>query len=427
MRATPPHPPVSLLRRHLPLLDWLPRAYRAGFLPLDVRARARATAEAYRAGRRRTDPVAAAPNTDAVAAALQFELGRTDNLRFAELPDPDAVTLAPGEALFAPQSLGANRYVTVYGGAYLTLDIGGFVDPRGLTNTDRFKGTPAWGRARVLRSRHPSLREGDTYYGFWPIAAYSVRGVRDLDADGFVGYLDIPEFSGPREWLKLIRIDAPPDAYAVDNLEYFKIGLTFAAALHDEGYYGARRLVLSSASSASARIIAMCVRARRPDFEIVGLTSPRNLGELGAVDYYDAVYAYDDLASVPSAGESLYFDALGREDVTAAVFDHLRLARWWVYGEGSDRFLFRLLRRNRRGTFYTNLVDSYDYQRRAGLTDASLLRDCRGFIERYELEERWYGDARVVRTNRELFDVFHAYLANTHTGERVVYRSGLLA
>ena len=430
-------PPLSLLRRHLPLLDWLPRAYRAGFLPLDIRARARRTADAYRAAKRRTDAVAAAPNTDAPIAALQFELGRPDNLRFAELaPDTDALPLADGEVVFAPQSLGANRYITVYGGAYLTMDIGRFVDPRGETNTERFKGTPAWGRARVLRSRHPGVGEGDVYYGFWPLAAYCVRGVRDLDARGAprdggpgatsTGYLDLPTFTGPREWLKVIRMDAPAEAYAIDTFEYFKIGLTFAAALHDEGYYDAHRLVLTSASSVSARVIAMCVRERRPDFQIVGLTSPRNLAALRATTYFDAVYAYDDLADCPADGRSLYFDALGREETSVRVFEHFRLARWWMYGEGGDRSLFRLLKRNRRGTFYTNLVDSYDYQLRHGTTDGELLAACTRLIERYDLEDAWYGDARLVSTNQEVFDLFRAYLDNTHGGERVVYRSPLL-
>ena len=416
---------MSLLNRILPLLTWLPKARRAGFLPPDYRARQRRSKAAYQLARRLDLPVATEPNTDADCTALQFQLGRPDNIRFLALdPHLDDVELSNNEVLFVPHSLGANRYITVYSAPYLQLDLDAFTDPRGEWNTRSFKATPAWGRCRVHRSNHPALRVGDLYYGFWPLAAYNRRRVHRVPPGADLAFQDLPDFSGPREWLKLIRLNERPDSLAVDNFEYVKIGLTYACELRDQAYFGADQLVISSASSASGRLIAMCLRRVRPDFRIVGLTSPHRVTELRAASYFDAVYAYDAIASARPA-KSLYFDALGREAVTAAVFAHFPVRRWWIYGEGGSRTFLRYLRRNRHGTLYTNLVDSYIYQERHDLSDEELLRITLELIDTYDLERAWYADARLISRSREVFDLYHAYLTNTHTGERVVYRSPL--
>ena len=416
---------MSLLDRHLPLLSWIPKARAARFLPTDYRARTQAAQRAYRTARALDLPVLTSAGDPPDVAALQCQLGRRRNARVQPLAeDPRTLPLGAGEVVFAPQSLGVNRYITGYGGAYLFLDIGQFTDPRGVQNTRSFKTVPAWGRCRVLRSNHPEVAAGSVFYGFWPLAAFCVRRV---STDGPVVQQELPRFSGPREWLKLIRMDdyAATD-YAIDNYEYVKIGITFARELGDRDFFGGRRLVISSASSASGQIIAMAVKERYPDFPVVGLTSDNNLGRVRAMSYFDAAYSYGSLAAAANDGPSLYFDVLGKEEITTAVFDHFRLARWWIYGEGSTASYWRLLRRNRRGTFYTNLVDSYDYQLRHGITDGELLSECVALAERHQLARRWYADARLISTGRALFDLYRGYVDGTHTGERFIYRSPLV-
>ncbi len=46
-------------------------------------------------------------------------------------------------------------------------------------------------------------------------------------------------------------------------------------------------------------------------------------------------------------------------------------------------------------------------------------------IEKYGLEERWYAGARIISTSDELFDLYHAYMNNSHTGEKMIYQSPL--
>ena len=102
------------------------------------------------------------------------------------------------------------------------------------------------------------------------------------------------------------------------------------------------------------------------------------------------------------------------------------MSPWWIYGEGSERTYIKFLKRNRKGTFYSNLADSYIYQIRNGISDADMLEQCLNMIEKYDLERQWYTDARVIFSSKELFELYQAYINNTHTGEKMVYESPLL-
>ena len=137
------------------------------------------------------------------------------------------------------------------------------------------------------------------------------------------------------------------------------------------------------------------------------------------------MFTYDDIQSSPNHNNSLYFDALGWDSVSRSVFDHYRISRWWIYGEGSEKTYLKYLMKNRKGTFYSNLADSYIYQLRNCITDADMLEQCRNLIEKYNLEQQWYGNVRKISSSQEVFEIYQAYINNSHSGEKVVYQSPL--
>ena len=418
---------MKLIEQLLPLLGWIPKAKKAGFLPGKLFSRVSETKAAFRGAKQLNIPMLKDAENQPDIAALQFQMGRPRNMHFLPMEeDIEHLPLGENEVLFVPQSLAANRYITYYSGGYILQDIGTFVDPKGVQNTKAFKIAPCWGRCKVYRSNHPQIKEGSTYYGFWPMAAYSVRRVCDVDSTGFIAYHDLPSFTGPKEWLKLIQMNDTENVHAVENYEYWKIGITYARELQDMNYFGAQQLVISSASSASGQCIAMCLKELNPSFKVVGLTSRRNYDFVKQFPYFDEVYTYEDVRACPGTDKSLYFDALGWESVTKDVFDHFEVSRWWIYGEGSETTYIKFLKRNRKGTFYSNLADSYIYQIRNGISDADMLEQCRNMIEKYDLERQWYTGARVISSSKELFELYHAYINNTHTGEKMIYESPLL-
>ena len=48
-------------------------------------------------------------------------------------------------------------------------------------------------------------------------------------------------------------------------------------------------------------------------------------------------------------------------------------------------------------------------------------------INKYDLEKQWYTGVRKVSRSKDLFDLYQAYVNNTHSGEKVVYQSPVLA
>jgi hypothetical protein len=417
---------MNFIERQFPLLSWIMKAREARFFAKGFFAALSQTRKSRLTARELNLQVATDAGNQPDIAALQFQLGMTKNVQFLPLnKNVDSIPLAENEVLFVPVSLAANRYITFYNSGYLIQDIENFVDPKGVQNTRSFKSAPCWGRCKVYRSNHPDIQEGSTYYGFWPLAAYCVRSVCDVDDQAFIAYLNLPTFSGPKEWLKLIKME--DDSNAMDNYEYMKIGITYARELEDMNYFDAERLVISSASSASGQIIAMCLKELNPSFTVIGLTSERNLEFVKQFSYFDEVYPYDEIKSGPNANKSLYFDALGWESVTKDVFEHFEISRWWIYGEGGDRTFFKYLKKNRKGTLYSNLADSYIYQIRSGITDNEMLEQCRSMINKYDLEKQWYTGVRKVSKSKDLFDLYQAYVNNAHSGEKVVYQSPVLA
>jgi len=417
---------MNFIERQFPLLSWIMKAREARFFAKGFFAALSQTRKSRLTARELNLQVATDAGNQPDIAALQFQLGMTKNVQFLPLnKNVDSIPLAENEVLFVPVSLAANRYITFYNSGYLIQGIENFVDPKGVQNTRSFKSAPCWGRCKVYRSNHPDIQEGSTYYGFWPLAAYCVRSVCDVDDQAFVAYLNLPTFSGPKEWLKLIKME--DDSNAMDNYEYMKIGITYARELEDMNYFDAERLVISSASSASGQIIAMCLKELNPSFTVIGLTSERNLEFVKQFSYFDEVYSYDEVKSGPNANKSLYFDALGWESVTKDVFEHFEISRWWIYGEGGDRTFFKYLKKNRKGTLYSNLADSYIYQIRSGITDNEMLEQCRSMINKYDLEKQWYTGVRTVSKSKDLFDLYQAYVNNAHSGEKVVYQSPVLA
>lgn len=417
---------MNFFERHFPLPGWILRGIRARALTphmLGIRSEIRAARESARSA----EPPRIDPVTIPASAALQIRLYQPEHVRFTAIDaDLDNIQLAKNEVLFVPRSCLVNKYILFYNSVYLPMDLSTFLDPYGIHNSRFFKMIPAWSVCIAYRSNHPEIEEGCAFHGFFPLAPYSVRSVGTVDQKQGTALQKVPGFKGLLEWQRLVRTDGH-SAFVADFFEYFKIGITFARALRDLDGYGAEQLVLSSASSTSAQIIAMAVKEILPEMSIVGLTSPRNIERVKGLQYVDEVYPYDDLTSSTGTRPSLYLDALGSETVSIACLKHFAIKRWWAYGQGGEASLFKLLKLNRRGTQYSNGIDSFLYAERNGISDTDILRQAEAISQKHDLERRWGTGYRTISSPRELFDLYNGFIENTHpAGERVQYVSPLL-
>jgi len=98
--------------------------------------------------------------------------------------------------------------------------------------------------------------------------------------------------------------------------------------LADQSFFGAERVVMSSASSRTGYAVAFSI-ARRSDIEIVGLTSAGHRAFVDGLGLYTEAVTYDDLDDVDPSRPTLYVDVAGNVDLQMRVHRHFgdRLVR----------------------------------------------------------------------------------------------------
>ena len=93
--------------------------------------------------------------------------------------------------------------------------------------------------------------------------------------------------------------------------------------LADNGFFGARTAVLSSASSKTAFGLAFLLhRNRRSQCDVTGLTSPGNVAFVDSLGCYDRVATYDQIRSLPREVPVVFVDMAGDGVVLNALHHH---------------------------------------------------------------------------------------------------------
>jgi len=194
------------------------------------------------------------------------------------------------------------------------------------TGDDGWGHMPAWGFADVVSSTVDGLEVGERFYGYWPIASHLlVQPVRVTERGFYDGTPHRLELTSAYNQYQRIRTDA---AYRPEYENYqmllrplFITSFMLADFLEDNDFFGARRIVFSSASSKTAYGTAFCLR-QRDDLELVGLTSARNIGFVEGLGCYRRGVAYDELESLDPAVPTLYVDFSGDAELRARVHRH---------------------------------------------------------------------------------------------------------
>jgi Protein of unknown function (DUF2855) len=183
---------------------------------------------------------------------------------------------------------------------------------------------PVWGFATVEASAVPGLAVGERIYGYWPMASHATVRPVALSAHGFTDgsahRAELPSVYN-RYQRVATRTDVAQDgAYAVLRPLFATAWLIddFFAEADD---FGARHLLLSSASSKTALATAFCLRRRTGAPRVVGLTSVSRLGYVQGLGVYDQVLTYDALDSIDANDTVAYIDFAGDAPLRRAVHE----------------------------------------------------------------------------------------------------------
>ncbi len=187
---------------------------------------------------------------------------------------------------------------------------------------------PVWGFGDVVRSRHDALESGERIYGYFPMSTHLVVQADRVSAVSFVDAA--PHRAAlPPVYNQYLRITAEPGYDRADeaHMALFRPLFTTSFLLDDflaeHAFFGARAVILSSASSKTALGLAFLSKARRGQCDVVGLTSGANTAFVERTAYYDRIIAYDHVQSLAGGSAAVFVDFAGNATVAGSVHQTL--------------------------------------------------------------------------------------------------------
>jgi len=185
---------------------------------------------------------------------------------------------------------------------------------------------PVWGYADVIDSTVPEIETGQRYFGYFPTATHlTVRpgkisrvSFRD-DSDHRRPLPDIYNWYQRTDGDRFHNAEAEPLHSIYRPL--FITAFSLADFLHDKALFGARQILISSASSKTAYATAFCLK-QLSDIDLIGLTSPGNLDFVQRTGLYSKAIDYASLPSLSAKTATLYIDIAGNPDLTRQVHEH---------------------------------------------------------------------------------------------------------
>ena len=259
------------------------------------------------------------------AEAYDFLVRRDDLHRTEFRPAPDAadVKLETGQALLAVDSFAftANNVTyAVFGDSFMYWNF--FPAPEGSGRV------PVWGFADVARSASAVIREGERIYGYLPMSSYLVVQADHVTPAAFH---DVSPHRQPMSvfYNQYLRVGADPGYDPRREAEQMLFRPLFATAfliddfLATERFFGARSVVLSSASSKTSMALAFQLQRRGHEAcEVVGLTSARNAPFVRGLGTYHRIVTYEEIAALDASVPTVFVDMAGDATVTTAVHRH---------------------------------------------------------------------------------------------------------
>jgi hypothetical protein len=184
---------------------------------------------------------------------------------------------------------------------------------------------PVWGFGTVLQSLHPGVAVGEKIYGYFPMASEAVLSPARLDSSGFHDAAPHRRELHP-VYNQYLRCNTDPfytaSSEAVQALlrPLFITSFLIDDFLADNDFFGAAggAMLLSSASSKTAYGTAFQL-AQRAGIEVIGLTSPGNVGFCESLGCYSRVLTYDQLDQVALERACIYIDFAGNARLRHAI------------------------------------------------------------------------------------------------------------
>lgn len=190
-----------------------------------------------------------------------------------------------------------------------------------------FGNIPVWGFGKVLESRHPDIAAGEILFGYFPMATHVVIEATDVKKAAFRDGAAHRQSVSP-VYNSYSRVTGDP-AFESSQGDYqallrplFMLSFLVDDFLADNDSFGARSVILSSASSKTAFGLAWLLHMHRKPVRVIGLTSAANIDFVTSLGCYDEIVTYDQIEKIPATEPVAFVDMAGNGDLRARLHRH---------------------------------------------------------------------------------------------------------
>lgn len=179
---------------------------------------------------------------------------------------------------------------------------------------------PAWGFATVIQSNHPDVQVGERFYGYYPMSTHLLVTSNHVSSKGFIDNSEHRKTLPPIYNFYTNTAEDPSITSETEQLTaifrpLFITSFLIADHLVEENFYQASRILITSASSKTAQVLA-CLLAQhlqenRQNLKLTALTSQQNSDYVRQLGWYDQVLTYDAIAELNSNEKYVVVDFTG--------------------------------------------------------------------------------------------------------------------
>ncbi len=237
---------------------------------------------------------------------------------------PDRESLAPGQVLLTVDHFAFTSNNVTYAAFGSAMKYWNFFP----TETG-WGNIPVWGFADVSLSNVDGIEPGERFYGYYPMASHLSVTPGRVNTNGFSDSAAHRQEMHPL-YNQYLRTTTDPayqqDTEALQMLlrPLFITSLMIDDFLDDNQFFGAKNVIISSASSKTAYGLAFALsqRANR-DYQIIGLTSEANRQFVNSLGIYDQILSYDQCTQLDASVASVYVDMAGSASLRSEIHHHL--------------------------------------------------------------------------------------------------------
>jgi len=191
---------------------------------------------------------------------------------------------------------------------------------------DGFGNIPVWGFGEVIASRHPAIAVGERLFGYFPMATHLVMEAADVSKRGLRDAAAHRQGVAP-VYNAYARVSGDA-AYAGRQGDeqallrpLFMLAFLVDDFLAENEFFGARSVMLSSASSKTAFGLAHLLHGRE-GIRVIGLTSAANADYVASLGCYHDIVTYDHIDAMPTGAPVAFVDMAGNSALRARLHHH---------------------------------------------------------------------------------------------------------